>query len=262
MVRSRSCRLTAAIVMSSLSLAFGQDSPHKLAFEVATIKPSEPGDLNGGIKPLPGGDGYLAQNVPVRLMISLMYHVPLRQIVGGADWVDADRYDIEAKADHTYTKDDLQKMFRNLLSDRFDLKLHKESREGPVYALMVDKSGAKMKLNNSAQDFKIPMTFGSNNSVIGSRVPMQYLCWWLGQLLQDDKRPVIEKTQLNRNFDFVLTFAPERLLNTPKDSQPPELENLPSIFDALKQQLGLKLERQKGPVDYYIIDHVDKPSPN
>ena len=79
---------------------------------------------------------------------------------------------------------------------------------------------------------------------------MQYLCWMLGQMLQRDERPVIDK------------FAPELPPNFPKENLPPGFLDRPSIFDALRQQLGLKLEAQKGPVEYYVIDHVEKPAEN
>ena len=91
---------------------------------------------------------------------------------------------------------------------------------------------------------------------------MSFLCWWLGQQLQNDGRPVIDKTGLGESYDFTISFAPQLPPNISRDSLPPEMQNLPSIFDALKQQLGLKLEAQKGPVEYYIIDNVDKPSAN
>jgi len=153
-------------------------------------------------------------------------------------------------------------MFQNLLADRFNLKLHKEIKEGPVYALTVDKSGLKMKLNESEQDYAIPITFGENNVFIGKRVSMQYLSWWLGQQLQRDQRPVIDKTGLDKNYDFTLSFAPELPPDVPKENLPPGLLDRPTLFDALKDQLGLKLQAEPGPVDYYVIDHIDKPSEN
>ena len=91
---------------------------------------------------------------------------------------------------------------------------------------------------------------------------MSYFCWWLGQQLQNDERPVIDLTGLDKNYDFTLTFLPLLPPDFPKENLPPELLDRPSIFDALKQQLGLKLTPQKGPVEYYVIDHVDKPSAN
>jgi uncharacterized protein (TIGR03435 family) len=92
---------------------------------------------------------------------------------------------------------------------------------------------------------------------------MQYFSWWLGNtFLQRDERTVIDKTGLDKFYDFTLSFAPELPPDFPKENLPPGFLDRPSIFDALKQQLGLKLEAQKGPVEYYVIDHVEKPDEN
>jgi uncharacterized protein (TIGR03435 family) len=203
----------------------------------------------------------VVQNMPVRSMISLMYKVPGKQITGGPEWLDSDRYDIEAKADRAYSLDDLHVMFQNLLADRFNLKFHKETKEGPVYALMADKSGSKMKINESEQDFKIPITSPQYYVYVGTRVPMPYLCWWLEQQLGAEQRPVINRTGLGKNYDFKLSFAPD-LPNIPREKLPGDLQDRPLLFDALREQLGLKLQAQKGPVEYYVIDHVEKPSAN
>jgi uncharacterized protein (TIGR03435 family) len=261
-MKLRAAFLTISCSLCILALfAHGQEKSSRLTFEVAVIRPAQPTD-RGGIKPMPGGDGYLVQNMPVKIMISLMYKVPARQIKDAPDWLNSDRYDIQAKADHAYSIDDLHIMFQNLLADRFNLKFHKEIKEGPVYALMVDKSGSKMKVNESAQDYKIPLVPGPDNVFIGTRVPMQYLCWFLGQQLTAQGRPVIDKTGLDKSYDFTLSFLPELPPNVSKENLPPNLLDRPSLFDALKEQLGLKLQAEKGPVEYYVIDHVEKPSEN
>jgi uncharacterized protein (TIGR03435 family) len=261
MIKRRSCVVAAIVSLMSASLAHAQDKPTRLTFDVATIRPSKQADRNGGIKALPGGNGYTAQNIPVKLMISLMYKVPMRQITGGPDWLAGDRYNVEAKTDGSYNIDDLHTMYQNLLADRFHLKFHIETKEGPVYALMVDTPGSKMKVNDSPQDYKIPMNF-SPEGAVGARVPMSYLAWFLGQQLQNTNRPVIDLTGLNKNYDFTLSFLPELPPDVSKENLPPEVRDRPSIFDALKQQLGLKLVAQRGPVDYYVIDHIDRPSDN
>jgi uncharacterized protein (TIGR03435 family) len=256
-------RLALCIGMLSVSLGHGQEKAVRLTFEVAAIKPTPPDARYGGIKPMPGGDGYLVQNMAVKTMISLMYKVPGRQIKGGPDWLDSSHWDIEAKADHFYNIDDLHTMFQNLLADRFNLKFHIETKEGPVYALMVDKSGSKMKINDSAQDFKIPLMPGPDNSFVGKRVPMKYFCWFLSNQVTAEKRAVIDRTGLgDKNFDFTLSFAPELPPDVAKEDLPPGLLDRPSLFDALKEQLGLKLQPEKGPVEYYVIDHLEKPSEN
>ena len=256
-----SMRMILAIGLMFTALVHGQDK--RLTFEVASIKPVKPGEFGGVINPMPAGQGYRAEGVPVKMMINLMYKVPMKQITGGPSWLDTDLWDIQAKADHSYNLDDLHTMFQNLLADEFKLKFRKEIREGPVYALMVDKSGSKMKVNESPQDFEIPLRGGKDGVTIGTRVPMPYLCYWLGlNPVRNDGRPVIDRTGLTGNYDFTLSFAPELPLGFPKENLPAGLLDRPSIFDALKQQLGLKLGAQKGPVEYYVIDHVQKPAEN
>jgi uncharacterized protein (TIGR03435 family) len=256
--------LTSAVLMGllSITLLHAQEKPARLTFDVAAIKLAKPGIINGGIKVMPGGQEYLAQNVSIKLIFSLMYKIPMRQISGGPDWFTTDLYDIDAKADHSYNIDDLHTMFQNLLADEFKLAFHKEIKEGNVYALTIDKSGLKMKVNDTGQKFDIPITRGPNGVVNGMRVPMQYLCWWLGQNLQQDERPVVDMTGLTKNYDFTLTFLSPLPPNFNTENLPPELLNRPSLFDAVKQQLGLKLEPQKGPIDYYVIDHVERPAGN
>ena len=169
-----------------------------LTFEVATIKQSHVDSLNALIRPYPGGDGYAVQNMPVKDMISVIYRVPGRQIMGAPDWLSSERFDIEAKADRAYSLDDLHEMFRNMLADRFNLKTHKEIKEGPVYELTISKSGLKMKPDGLGQDVKIPILPGPKGFT-GTNVPMQYLCFWLGGMLRSDGRPVIDKTGLTKN---------------------------------------------------------------
>jgi uncharacterized protein (TIGR03435 family) len=262
---TRTLLLAAVISLISIPVAHSQDQNQKkaprLTFDVATIRRSNANDLNGGIKPLPGGNGYSAKNIPVKLMISLMYRVPMRQISGEPDWVDNDRYDIEARTDGSYSVDDLHTMFQNLFADRFNMKFHIETKEGNVYALMLDTPGSKMKVNETPQDYQIPINFGPEG-VIGRRVPMPYLCWWLGQQVQNTQRPVINLTGLDKNYDFTLSFLPELPPDVSKDNLSQEVRDRPSIFDAVKQQLGLKLVPQKGPVEHYVIDQIDRPSDN
>ena len=263
MLKRRLCILAALGGLALSILLQGQEKPARLTFEVVSIKPSKAGGRGGGIKPQPGGQEYKAENVPVKLMISLMFKIPMRQITGGPGWLDTDLYDVDAKADHSYNLDDLHVMFQNLLADEFKLQFHKETKEGPVYALMVDKSGSKMKISDSDRFSDIPIQGGPGGVINGKRVPMQYLSWWLGNtVLQRDERPVIDKTGLDKFYDFTLSFTPELPPDFPKENLPPGFLDRPSIFDALKQQLGLKLEAQKGPVEYYVIDHVEKPGEN
>jgi uncharacterized protein (TIGR03435 family) len=253
-----SLRTSASLCLLCAALAPGQ-KPARLTFEVASVRPSKPGEPGGGIKALPAGQGYTAQNVPVKLMIALMYKLPARQIQGGPGWLNTDLYNVEARADHAYNLDDLHTMFQNLLADEFGLKFHRETKEGAVYALTVDKSGLKMRINESPQDFNVPVVGPNNGVAVGRRVGMEYLCWWLGTLvLFRDERPVIDKSGLKGNYDFDLTFAPELGPGVPND----DFKDRLPIFEALRQQLGLELKPQKGTVEVFVIDHVERPAAN
>jgi uncharacterized protein (TIGR03435 family) len=243
-----------------VGLIHGQDKPARLTFEVASIKPANPAAKGGGMRVMPGGQEFVAQGMTLRFMIAFMYWVPMRQVTGGPSWLDTDQWDIAAKADHPRELDDLREMFRNMLADEFKLKFHKDVKEGPVYALTVDKSGLKMKLNEAPWDFDISIKPGPGRVTVGKRVPIQRLCFELQQILQRDQRPVIDNTGLTGHYDFTLVFLPELPPGFDKENIPEAMRDRPSIFDALKQQLGLKLEAQKGPVEYYVVEHVEKPA--
>jgi uncharacterized protein (TIGR03435 family) len=253
--------LVVSLILTTLLSA----QEKRLTFEVASIKPAKPGAGGGSVYPKPAGQGYEAEGATVRQMISVVYRLPIANIKGGPAWLDKDEWDVEAKADHAYNLDDLHQMFQNLLADEFKLKFHEETKEGPLYALTVDKSGPKMKVNDGPEDFGTPMIDGHIGGVAtGKRVPMKYLCYWIKKfvLLYYDDRPVIDKTGLTGYYDFTLSYQREMPPGFDKSNWPPELLARPSIFDALRDQLGLKLEAQKGPVPYYVIDHVEKPPTN
>jgi uncharacterized protein (TIGR03435 family) len=262
------CVLAAGMTAGLITLGHAQEryaqQPARLTFEVFTIKPADPNARGGGIKPDPGGQTYEASGVPVKLIIALMYKVPQRQITGGPAWLDSDRFDIKAKAAHPSSLDDLHVMFQNLLADEFKLKFHKETREGPVYALVVDKSGSKMKVNQSETDYnKFTINAGAKpGEIVGLREDMIHFAWWLSQIVARDGRPVIDKTGLTGFYDFNLAFSPELPPGVDPEKLPPGLMDNPPIFVALKEQLGLRLEAQKGPVEFYVIDHAEKPADN
>lgn len=239
-----------------------QGQQPRLTFDVAAIHPSKPGARGGGIKPLPNGTGYMVQNMTVKSMMTVIYRISPGRIHGDPDWFSTAAFDLEAKADRAYGLDDLHTMFKNLLADRFGLKFHIETKQDPVYELIVDKSGVKMKADGDVGNLNIPIIPSGPSEFIGTKVPIEYLCWFLGQQMQNDPRAVIDKTGLTQVYDFTLDFLPELPPGVSIDALPPEIQNRPTIQDALPEQLGLRLESGKGPVENYVIDHVDKPSEN
>ena len=239
-----------------------QGQQPRLTFDVTAIHPSKPRAGGGGIKPLPNGTGYIVQNMTVKTMMTVIYRIPPGRIHSDPDWFSTAAFDLEAMADRAYGLDDLHTMFKNLLADRFGLKFHIETKQGPVYELMVDKSGVKMKADGDVDNLNIPIMPSGPAEFIGTKVPIAYICWFLGQQMPNDPRPVIDKTGLTQVYDFTLDFLPELPPGVSIDFLPPEMQNRPAIQDVLPVQLGLRLESGKGPVENYVIDQVDKPTEN
>jgi uncharacterized protein (TIGR03435 family) len=235
----------------------------QLAFDVVAIHPARPDATGGMIRPLPNGSGYTVDNMTVKTMMAVMFRIPARQIEGGPEWFGTELFDVEARADRGgYSIDELHTMFQNLLKDRFGLKVHIDTREGPVYLLTVDKGGLKMRDDGATGDLNIPITPKGPGQFAGAKVPMPYLCWFLGQVSPNDMRPVIDETGLKDVYDFELSFLPDLPPGVAPDALPPEARNRPVLRDALEEQLGLVLKPAKGPVPYYVVDRLEKPSAN
>ena len=256
--------ITAAVLINTpLSRAQPQADLHPLAFEVASVKPSTPGGLVGGIKPMPGGQTYIATNIPLRLMMMSVYRISESQIVGEPSWMDTERWDVDAKAEHPSNLDQLHEMFQTLLAERFKLQFHREPKEIGAYVLSVDKSGAKLTPSDPKNAFDIPMKPGDRpGETIGISVQMSYLCWRLSLQLNT---PVVNRTGLDGYYDFTLVLPPPPLerLNAPGPTPAAVGSDLASdLSTALRRQLGLKFEFRKTPVDVFVIDHVERPANN
>ena len=255
--------IVRVLLLLVAGLVYGQDKPARLTFEVASVKPSKPGGRGGAMKVLPGGQQFVAQSFPLRQMIARMHLVPPRQVTSGPDWMDSELWDIQAKADRPgYTREQMLEMLGSMLEDEFKLKLRKDAKEGPVYALTIDRSGLKMKVNDSPEDYEIPVQGGGPGGItVGKRVAMDRLCFTRGSFLQNNERPVTGKTGLSGYYDFTLSFLPELPPGFDKERLPPEMQARPSLFDAVRSQLGLKLEATKGAVEsIYVVEHIGEAS--
>jgi uncharacterized protein (TIGR03435 family) len=241
-------KLTIAISIALCALA---QTP--LTFEVASVKPSAPGGRGGIIRQMPGNQRYLANNVPLRLIMTVAYTVTDRQISGGPSWVGTDPYDIDAKSARPVSSDDLHTMLAHLIEERFQLKIRHETKELPVYELVVDKGSPKLTEHDPA-DLDHPPMGGTPEGLKGTNVTMNYFAFILARNLD---RNVIDKTGLTAHYDLNLTFAREL-----PGGRGPADEDKPTIFTALKEQLGLKLVPTKGPVDFLVIEHAEKPADN
>ena len=131
--------LLTICMLAFTALAQAPASKAPLAFEVATVRPTAPDTRGGGIRPMPAGQGYVASGIPLKLMIRLMYTITDSQVVGGPDWINTDRWDVQARAERSSNINELHEMFQTLMADRFKLKLHRETRELPMFELVLDK---------------------------------------------------------------------------------------------------------------------------
>jgi uncharacterized protein (TIGR03435 family) len=193
-----------------------------------------------------------------------------KPVEAGLDWMDKERYDIEAQAEHSSQLDELHEMFRTLLSDRFGLRYHTETRELPTLALVVDKPRHKLRPNDNHDPLEIPMKPLGLGKVAGTGVTMKDLAGFLADQLGEI---VIDSTGLNGFYDFQLEWTPDPIGLFPAPRQLPpgfttppnlaaDIPRGPDISTAVRQQLGLNLERKKASVPVMVIEHLARPSAN
>jgi uncharacterized protein (TIGR03435 family) len=256
-------RLLATPTLLAAVLASAQEPG--LHYEVASIKPAQPGE-RGMARPEPGGQRYRGTNLVLKAYISSAFQLKADQVVGAPAWVDTDRFDIEAQAEKPSSLEQHHLMMRSLLTDRFHLRFHFETREMSLYSLTVDSGGAKLTLHD-ARNSGDPWIEPSMDAPLHARwkatsSPMDLLAFRLGSVLD---RPVIDQTGLKGEYDFTLAYTMDLPPNLPPNAllngQPIDVTG-PSIFQALRQQLGLRLEPRKGPAQAMVIDHVEKPDAN
>jgi uncharacterized protein (TIGR03435 family) len=241
-----------AMIFLFLTLAAPQKPASK--FEVASIKLNNTGDGSSTIRAQPGG--WTAVNVTVMQIVRSAFQVQEFQMYGQPSWFSSQRYDIEAKAPSGVAIDKAevwQPMVHALLAERFDLVYHKEIRELPVYALVAAKGGHKLKKADPKTCVQPPEGpcggfNASSRQIMGDHVSMDAFAVRLGRSMG---RIVMNKTDVEGIFDLLLQWTPEG-----QDG------DNPSIYTALQEQLGLRLESTKGPVEVFVIDRVERPSEN
>jgi uncharacterized protein (TIGR03435 family) len=237
------------------------------SFDVATIKPNESGATSmQGLTV--NGRNFATRASSLEDLISFAYDVQAKQIVGASDWISKDRYDIAAVADQDGwpSPDQVKIMIRKLLADRFKLTFHHDQRELSAYVLTITASGQKMTPSTSTGGLPgIGRRLKPEGvMVIVNDATMPVFTGFLQTFILD--RPVVDRTDLKNRFDFTVTFTPD---DSEFNGHPPPLpaktdttEAAPDIFQALLQQVGLKLTAEKTPVDVIAIDHVERPSAN
>jgi uncharacterized protein (TIGR03435 family) len=248
-----------------------------LEFEVATIKPNK-----SDIAPaaLTTDDGIDMRNIPLGILLGVAFGMSADRITGGPDWMN-DRYDVSAKMDPDVA-DALKKlnpldrraarlsMFQALLADRFKIVYHRDTKELPVFLLVVAKGGPKLQEGKPADASPDvagstgtgTLQFGQNGLMTFKAMPLSSLLLVLSQQVG---RTVLDKTGLTGRYDFTWQFnqsaAPGGGRGGPNPSASPDAEPA-SIFTVLQEELGLKLDSGKGPVEIIVIDHIERPSGN
>jgi uncharacterized protein (TIGR03435 family) len=258
-------------------------SQDSASFEVAAIKPADPGNAGTMIRFDPEGR-LEATGVTLKLLIRVAYEVHDFQIVGLPAWAESDRFNVDAKAADTKTAkinpgnpsimtDDerravetkLHAGVQTLLADRFNLQARRETREMPVYALVIASGGSKLKPATGSRGL-----LGGRGQMTGTGATLDMLIHLLSNATD---RIVIDRTGLNGAYDFKLEWTPgpgEMGLAggppppgvAPGGSEASAPAEGPSLFTAIQEQLGLRLEATKGPVEVVVVDHAEKPSAN
>lgn len=249
---------------------WGQISPTPPAFEVASIKLNKTAVRGGSMDFSRGGERFTMTNMPLGALIVAAWNITVRQLSGPIDFL-SEKYDVAAKAEHPVSSNEMIQMIQTLLVDRFKLQLRRENREVPVYALVVAKGGMKIRASTAPEcggpPLRIPSRAGGAEQGSGHLIfrneSMPDLAWALSRTVAIGDRVVVDSTGLEGCYDFELTFGRDRTPTAAADAGDPAAQrDGPSIFSALQEQLGLKLEPQKAPVEFLVIDHVERPSAN
>jgi len=266
-------------------------------FEVASVRPNTSGDNKMMSQVLPGGR-YNGINIPPRLLIMNSYGLQEQQLVGAPPWISSERFDIVAKAEGDLgppvsrdTPSTLQLMIRALLEDRFKLKVHREPREVPIYALVLARPDGKLGSGLAVSTVDCEALAAARRNAPPAEVPKpgerpqcgarvgfgelttggQPMLELVSLLSATVGRSVVDRTGLTGRYDITLRWTPDRVLQRAAGTAPSEPirvngveidPNGPSIFTALQEQLGLKLESERGTVEALVIDHIERPTPD
>lgn len=283
--------LVSLIAAFAAAFAQAQDKPGAAAppsFEVATIKPAAPDARGTYIRPGPGG-GVSLTNMGLREMIVFAWDIQPFQLSGGPSWMDSAHFDIVAKPEATTGRFDIaliRPMLQRLLADRFELRVHKETKEMPIYALVMARKDGKPGpgLTESKEGDCVkpdptrppappppgvapPRYCGglmmSVNRITGVANPVSSLAPLLSRTLG---RTVVDETGLKGNFDIELEWTPDETQTFQRPggaaNPAPADPTAPSLFTAVQERLGIKIESKKGPVEMIVVDQAEKPSEN
>jgi uncharacterized protein (TIGR03435 family) len=234
-------------------------------YDVASIKPNQDDDLRFSFRFQPGGR-LAATGITLRRLMMTAYQVQGFRIVGGPDWVSSKQWDIQATPERAVSPAQVWPMLRALLENRFQLRVHAERRELPIYELHVDASGSKVpRVKDGETKPEVRNGRGSIQLTINTAGT------FANELSYALDRPVIDKTNLSGQFDFAVRWSPApgedggptgKGLPPSATDRPAPAPDGPSIFTALREQLGLRLKAARRPVKVIVIDSVQLPGPN
>ena len=257
-------------------------SAQQKTFEVASVKPHPDQNTPSSMVAEPGGR-FTVRNIPLRMLIRTAYQIQDDQIVDAPPWIGTDRFDISAKAEDGSSPADLAPMLQALLAERFKLTFHRDTRELSTFELQMSRTdsvlGPKLKKNDCVPDLNAPPPApggpprcGTISNGFGRLTLIAQPIAVMAQFLAPSvNRVVVDRTGLTGSYDVDLTWTPDRLPPRPPGAPPDqpirvngqEIDpNGPSIFTAVREQLGLKLESGRGSVPVLAIDHVEQPSPD
>ena len=244
-----------ALIILAASHGFGQTPPAAPAFEVASVRVSQGGrEGKRGQSIQFSPDSLTMRNASFRACIAWAYHVFDYQIQG-PDWMGNERYDITAKSAGEVPEDQLRLMLQGLLADRFKLSLHRLTKEQPAYVLLIAKGGPKFK--ESATDGEVSVDpQPAKMAVVVQRAPVSQLIEGLSGIL---RAPIIDQTGLKGKYDVTINVAkyiPQ--IEESRGAGGAPLDPIPILMTGLQEELGLKLESRKMPVDLVIVDRAEK----
>ena len=260
--------LVAVVMWSVVTPAQGPIvTSTNVAFDVTSVKPNNSGSTNSSTSGRP--DGFIASNVTLRQLIIFAYRLRQFQLASGPGWLTSERWDILARSPEG-VKPDNPAMTRALLRDRFKLLVHTETREEQIYALVAARQDGRLGPNMKPSTLDCtpvqpgaPTKCGMNASVVatggkltGTGQSLEQMVAALGNFGLN--RQVLNRSGIKGTFDFELQWTTE----TVAGSNSSQSSDAPSIFAALQEQLGLKLESDRGPVEFLIIDRVERPEPD
>jgi uncharacterized protein (TIGR03435 family) len=252
--------MKTTLLLTILMTAQGQTP----AFEAASIKINNTGARGNGISLYPNRIKVI--NSPLKFCVMAAWNVKDFQVSGATGWMDTERYDIDAVAANPFTKEESQKMMQALLKDRFGLVVHTEMLERQGFVLIVAKNGPKLPPPIEDPSVMFSRTSSGDRTLKATSVSMprfaEALSTTLGQI-------VVDKTGIEGKYDVSFQWTPDpasepRVSKSGEPLPPPPADAMsgPSIFSALQDKLGLKLEARKVPVQVIVIEHAQRPSEN